>query len=176
MKIRETPLQGAFIIEPELKTDERGYFARTWCEYEFELIGLKVRWVQSNISGNTRRGTLRGLHYQVAPHEEAKLVRCTAGRLYDVIIDLRRESQTYLQYYGVELSARSRTAIYIPEGFAHGFETLEDETEVLYLMSAFYAPESARGVRWNDPLFSIQWPTQPQYIADRDQQYPDYNA
>lgn len=174
MIIRETALKGAYVIEPERKEDERGYFARTWCQHEFEANGLKPSWVQSNMSGNHRKGTLRGMHYQTAPHEEIKLVRCTSGSLYDVIIDLRRHSPTYLQHIGVELSSSNLKMLYIPEGIAHGYQTLEDETEVLYLMTAFYAPESARGVRWNDPLFGIRWPEDPRIISERDQTYPDF--
>lgn len=174
MIFRETALKGAFVIEPERKEDERGFFARTWCQREFEAKGLKASWVQSNMSGNYRKGTLRGMHYQIAPHEEIKLVRCTSGSLYDVIIDLRRHSPTYLKHIGVELSSSNLKMLYIPEGFAHGYQTLDDETEVLYLMTAFYAPESARGVRWNDPLFGIRWPEDDRIISERDQHYPDF--
>ena len=176
MKFREAGLPGAFVVEPELVTDERGYFARTWCEREGAVVGIAVRWVQSNISGNERKGTVRGMHFQIAPHEECKLVRCTMGRLYDVILDLRPGSSTYLKHVGVELSAKNRTMLYIPAGIAHGFQTLEDHTEVLYLMSEFYVPECARGVRWNDPLFNIQWPLPPGSISARDQQYSDYRV
>jgi dTDP-4-dehydrorhamnose 3,5-epimerase len=171
---RETGLQGAFVVEPELIEDERGFFARTWCQREFEAHGLKAVWVQSNLSGNHRTGTLRGLHYQAAPHGEIKLVRCTSGSLYDVIVDLRPESPTYLKHAGIELSSRDRKMLYIPEGMAHGFQTLEDNTEVFYLMSEFYAPECARGVRWNDPIFGIQWPPAVRIISTRDQSFLDY--
>lgn len=174
MIFRETELHGAYIIDLEVAEDERGFFARTWCRREFESQGLKVEWVQSNISGNRRKGTLRGLHYQLAPHEEIKLVRCTAGSVYDVILDLRHDSPSYLRHVSVELSARNRRMIYIPAGVAHGYQTLMDETEVMYLMSEYYAPECARGVRWNDPLFSIQWPSDRRTISVRDQSYPDY--
>ena len=173
MIFRETELKGSFIVEAEPIEDVRGFFARIWCEHEFETKGLKVSWVQSNISGNHRKGTLRGMHYQVAPHEEIKLVRCTSGSIYDVIIDLRHQSPTYLKHMGVELSSRNRKMLYIPEGFAHGYQTLEDNTEVLYSMSAFYATESARGVRWNDPLFGIRWPDDDRIISERDQHYSD---
>lgn len=171
---RETELKGAFVIDTELMEDERGFFARTWCQREFEAHGLKVAWVQGNLSGNHRKGTLRGLHYQAAPHGEIKLVRCTSGSLYDVIVDLRPESPTYLKHVAVELSSRNRTMLYIPEGMAHGFQTLEDNTEVFYLMSASYAPEYAHGVRWNDPMFGIQWPPAVRIISARDQSFPDY--
>ncbi len=171
---REAALKGVFIIDVEPSEDERGFFARTWCRREFEANGLKVEWVQSNISGNRRKGTLRGMHYQVAPHEEIKLVRCTAGRLYDVMIDLRPDSPTYLKHVGVELSAKNRRMVYIPRGLAHGFQTMEDDTEVLYLMSEFYAPECARGVRWNDPAFGIEWPPADRTISQKDGVYADY--
>jgi dTDP-4-dehydrorhamnose 3,5-epimerase len=172
--LRETELTGAFVIEAELIEDERGFFARTWCQREFEAHGLTVVWVQGNISGNHRAGTLRGMHYQMAPHGEIKLVRCTSGSVYDVIVDLRPDSPTYLNHVGIELSSRNRKMLYIPEGLAHGFQTLEDNTEVLYLMSGFYAPECARGVRWNDPIFGIQWPSAVRIISARDQSFPDY--
>lgn len=174
MIFRETDLKGAFVIETEPIEDERGFFARTWCHREFEAHGLKVAWVQGNISGNHRKGTLRGMHYQAAPHSEVKLVRCTSGCLYDVIVDLRPDSPTYLKHIGVELSSRNRRMLYIPEGMAHGFQTLEDNTEMFYLMSAFYAPESGRGVRWNDPMLSIQWPLAGRIISARDESFPDY--
>ncbi|GKS58918.1 dTDP-4-dehydrorhamnose 3,5-epimerase [Nitrospira sp.] len=174
MIFRETPLRGAFVIDVEIRSDERGFFGRTYCEQEFAAHGLAVRWVQCNLSGNVHAGTLRGMHYQVFPHAEAKLVRCSAGRLYDVIIDLRAGSPSYLQHFGIELSARNHTMLYIPEGLAHGFQVLEDHTEMFYQMSAFYNPESARGVRWDDPLFGIRWPIETRIISDRDQAYPDF--
>ena len=174
MIFTETSLKGAFLIEPERLEDERGFFARTWCQREFEAHGLNSRLVQCNISFNKKMGTLRGMHYQVAPYEEARLVRCTQGAIYDVIIDLRPESSTFKQYIAAVLTAQNRTMLYVPEGFAHGFLTLEDNTEVFYQMSEFYAPEYARGVRWNDPAFGIQWPAEVQVISDRDQNYPDF--
>lgn len=158
MKFIETRLKGAFIIEPELIEDERGFFARTWCKKEFDARGLNSNLVQCNISFNRKKGTLRGMHYQVKPHAETKLVRCSSGSIYDVIIDLRRESPTYKKWFSVELSAHNRKALYIPEDFAHGFQTLEDNTEIFYQMSEFFHPESARGARWNDPEFGIEWP------------------
>jgi dTDP-4-dehydrorhamnose 3,5-epimerase len=169
---RATKLEGAFLIEPERKEDERGYFARTFCEREFAGHGLRSRFVQCNTSFNRRKGTLRGMHFQTAPHEEAKLVSCTRGAIYDVIIDLREGSPTYGKHAGETLSAYNGKMFYIPEGFAHGFQTLEDETEVFYQMSQFYHPESARGVRWNDPAFQIEWPPAERIIIARDQEYP----
>jgi dTDP-4-dehydrorhamnose 3,5-epimerase len=170
----ETQLKGAFIIKPERLEDERGFFARTWCQREFEAHGFNSRLVQCNISFNKKAGTLRGMHYQAAPYEEAKLVRCTQGAIYDAIIDLRPESPTFKQYTAIVLTAQNRKMLYVPEGFAHGFLTLEDHTEVFYQMSEFYAPEYARGIRWNDPAFNIQWPADVQVISDRDRNYPDF--
>jgi dTDP-4-dehydrorhamnose 3,5-epimerase len=174
MIFEETPLRGAFVIEVERLEDERGYFARTWCQREFEAHGLRPVWVQCNTSYNVRRGTLRGMHLQAAPHAEAKLVRCTRGSLYDVIIDLRPESPTFKQWFSVELSARNLRMVYVPEGFAHGFLTLEDDTQVFYQMSEFYAAHCADGVRWNDPAFGIRWPAEAEVISPRDSQYPDF--
>ncbi len=168
-------LSGAVVVDIEPLEDERGYFARAWCQREFASNGLTTQWVQSNLSGNKRKGTLRGLHYQIAPHEEVKLVRCIAGSIFDVLVDLRPDSPTYLRHVAVELSAYNRRAVYIPKGIAHGFQTLEDDTEVLYLMSEFYAPECARGVRWDDPLFKISWPTDSRTISARDASYPDFH-
>jgi dTDP-4-dehydrorhamnose 3,5-epimerase len=171
-----TKLAGAYIIEPETIADNRGFFARSWCEKEFAVQGLNSQLVQCNISFNHCRGTVRGMHYQASPYGECKLVRCTAGSIYDVIIDLRPDSATYTQWCGVELTAANRQALYIPEGLAHGFQTLTDETEVLYQMSEFYHPESARGVRWDDPQFQINWPIVDITISDRDRQYPDFQG
>ena len=172
MIFRATKLEGAFLIEPERKEDERGYFVRTFCEREFAEHGLHVRFVQCNLSFNRRKGTLRGMHFQAAPHEEAKLVSCTRGAIFDVILDLRSGSPTYHQHVAEMLSANNGKAFYIPEGFAHGFQTLEDDTEVFYQMSEFYHPESARGVRWDDPAFQIEWPPAHRTIIPRDQEYP----
>ena len=170
----ETTLQGAFIIELDKLEDERGFFARTWCQREFAAHGLNPHLVQCNISFNRQRGTLRGMHYQAAPHEEAKLVRCTRGGIYDVIIDLRAQSPTFKHHIAVTLTAQNYRMLYVPEGYAHGFQTLEDNTEVVYQMSAFYAPDSARGVRWDDPAFGIQWPSAQRIISERDRTYPDF--
>ncbi len=175
MIFHDTPLEGAYVIDPELREDDRGFFARTWCVQEFEEKGLNTNLVQCNISFNKRMGTLRGMHFQAAPYEEAKLVRCTMGSLFDVVIDLRPASETHLQWFGVELSAENRRMLFIPQGLAHGFQTLEDNTEVFYQMSEFYHPECARGVRWNDPLFSISWPFPAPILSDRDASYPDWS-
>jgi len=168
---RETPLKGAFLIEPERKDDERGFFARTWCAEEFAAQGLNPRLVQCSISYNKKKGTLRGMHYQVSPYEEAKLVRCTRGAIFDVIIDLRQSSSTYTKHTTVVLSESNRHMLYIPEGMAHGFQTLEDDTEVFYQMSRVFHSESARGVRWDDPCFNIQWPQADRTISIRDRQF-----
>lgn len=176
MIFTETRLKGAFIIQPEKLEDERGFFARTWCKREFETHGLNSNLVQCNISFNKKRGTLRGMHYQVAPHEEAKLVRCTMGGIYDVIIDLRPNSKTFKQWISVELTAENRKMIYIPEGFAHGLLTLDHNTEVFYQMSESYAPEYARSVRWNDPAFDIVWPAGVAVISEKDKHYPDFTS
>ena len=154
--------------------DERGFFARSWCQKEFEARGLNPRTVQCNLSFNKLKGTLRGMHYQVVPCAEAKLVRCTRGAIYDVIIDLRRESVTYKQHVSEVLSGDNYKALFIPEGFAHGFQTLEDKCEVFYQMSAFYSPEHQRGLRYNDPAFRISWPIEATVISDRDRNYEDF--
>lgn len=176
MIFKETKLKGAFLIEPVRLEDERGYFARTWCRKEFEAQGLNTNLVQCSISFNKKKGTLRGMHYQAASHEEVKLVRCTSGAIYDVIIDMRPESQTYRQWVAAELTVENQKMFYIPEGFAHGLITLQDNTEVFYQISEFYYPDLSRGVRWNDPAFSIQWPMAPTVMADRDRNYPDFTA
>lgn len=167
-------LSGAYLIQMERLSDERGFFARAWCQREFEEHGLNPRLVQCNVSYNKKQGTLRGMHYQVAPYKEAKLVRCTSGAIYDVIIDLRPASPTFLQHIGVTLTADERTMLYVPEGFAHGFLTLVDNSEIFYQMSEFYAPEAAQGVRWNDPCFAIDWPMPVQVISQRDATYADF--
>lgn len=174
MIFTETALKGAFVIEPERLEDERGFFARTWCKREFESHGLGTQWAQCSISFNHKKGTLRGMHFQAAPHAESKLIRCTRGSIYDVIIDLRLDSPTCTQWIFVEMSAQSSKMIYVPEGFAHGFLTLEDDTEVFYQMSEFYAAECAGGVRWNDPTFGIVWPAEVRVINARDNNFPDF--
>ncbi|MCS6776663.1 MAG: dTDP-4-dehydrorhamnose 3,5-epimerase [Chloroherpetonaceae bacterium] len=175
MRFIETELKGAFLIEIEPREDARGFFARAWCEEEFRAHGLCPEIRQCNISFNRYRGTLRGMHYQAAPYGEVKLVRCTMGAVYDVIIDLRPESPTYCRWIGVELSQENRRMLYIPEGFAHGFQTLQDNTELFYQMSEFFHPEAACGVRWDDPVFGIVWPpVERRILSERDQQFPDF--
>jgi dTDP-4-dehydrorhamnose 3,5-epimerase len=177
MVLAETRLRGAYEISLEPHPDERGSFMRIFCAREFEEHGLRFAVAQSNISFNRSRGTLRGMHYQAVPHQEGKLIQCFRGALYDVIIDLRPESPTFRQWIGVELRAvpgRPSNILYAPAGFAHGFLTLEDDTEVFYQMSEFYAPEAARGFRWNDPAFSVSWPAPVRVISDRDRTYPDF--
>jgi dTDP-4-dehydrorhamnose 3,5-epimerase len=170
----ETPVKGAFLMDLEPREDERGFFARTWCERECGERGMNLHVAQCNVSFNTKVGTLRGLHYQAAPFEEAKLVRCTHGSIYDVIVDLRPASPSFKRHLAVVLSGGNRRALYVPEGCAHGFQTLEDDTEVFYQMSAPYAADHARGVRWNDPAFGIEWPATERIMADRDRTYPDF--
>jgi dTDP-4-dehydrorhamnose 3,5-epimerase len=174
MHFKKIKLPGVLLIEPEHHTDERGTFARTWCRREFEQHGISPALVQCNVSYNHKRGTLRGMHYQCSPYEEAKLVRVTRGAIYDVVLDLRPDSPTYRQWAGVGLSAESHKMLYIPEGVAHGFQTLKDGTEVFYQMSEYYHPESARGVRWNDPVFGIEWPEPKPIVAEKDQAWPDF--
>ena len=177
MRFRETPLAGAFVVEIEAHADARGFFARTWCSREFAAHGLDPELVQASISRSALRGTVRGMHLQLPPSREAKLVRCTRGVIYDVIIDLRPSSPAYLRHFAIELSAQSCNALYVPAQLAHGFQTLEDDSEVLYQMSDFYAPELGFGLRWNDPAFGIQWPERDRItILPRDGQYQDFNA
>lgn len=167
----ETSLKGAYIVELDKYEDERGFFARSWCEQEFFSAGLETKLVQCNVSFNKKKGTLRGLHYQIPPQAETKLVRCTRGALYDVIVDLRADSPTFLKWFAVELTARNYRMLYIPQRFAHGFQTLEDETEIFYQMSEFYAPQAARGIRWNDPRLGITWPEGNRTISKKDLEY-----
>jgi dTDP-4-dehydrorhamnose 3,5-epimerase len=171
---RELSLKGSFLIDLEKREDERGFFARTFCKREFEAHGLLTEFVQCNISFNKRKGTLRGMHFQAPPFAEAKLIRCTRGSLFDAIIDLRPSSPTFKQHFTVRLSADGASMLYVSEGFAHGFQTLEDNTEVFYQMSQFHAPDFARGVRWNDPAFGIAWPPADRIIVERDQRYADF--
>ena len=176
MIFAKTRLPGLVLVEPEPQRDERGSFARIWCRREFAGAGLDVAIAQSSLSANRRRGTLRGLHFQRPPHDEVKLVRCIRGAIFDVAVDLRPGSATYRHWQGFELSAENGAALYIPRGFAHGFETLADESEVLYQISAFYAPEASSGVRWDDPAFAIKWPFPPAAISEKDRSWPDYRA
>jgi dTDP-4-dehydrorhamnose 3,5-epimerase len=174
MIFRKTLMNGAYLIDLERMEDERGFFARSWCRREFEAHGLNPGLVQCNISFNRKKGTLRGMHHQDPPHQEAKTVRCTMGAIYDVIVDLRPKSPTFKQHFGVLLTAENRKMIYAPEGFSHGFLTVEDNTEVSYQMSEFHAPECARGIRWNDPGIGIKWPADVIIISERDRNYPDF--
>ena len=174
MRFVESPIGGAFVVEPEPIADDRGFFARTFCRDDFSAHGLNPDLVQCSVSYNARQGTLRGMHYQRKPHEEAKLVRCTMGAIHDVIVDLRPGSRTYRRWHGVQLSADNRRALYIPKGVAHGFLTLQDASEVYYQMAHFFRPESATGVRWDDPAFGIEWPGEVHVISERDRTYPDF--
>lgn len=174
MEFTETEINGLYVVELKKIGDDRGFFARAWCENEFSAQGLASRMVQGNTSYSKHRGTLRGLHYQVAPHEEAKLMRCTKGSIFDVAVDLRPDSQTYKKWYGIELSEQNKKMLFVPEGFAHGYLTLEDETEVYYLVSEFYTPDAERGIRWNDPAINIDWPiTDNLNLTDKDKSWPD---
>jgi dTDP-4-dehydrorhamnose 3,5-epimerase len=176
MIFTDTGIGGVWVVEAERLEDERGFFARTWDTDEVAERGLNPKLAQCSISYNRALGTLRGMHYQVAPHEEAKLVRCTAGAIFDVALDLRPESSTVGEWFGIELSAENRRALYVPEGCAHGFLTLDDGCEVHYQISQSYAPEAARGVRWNDPAFAISWPGEVVVINERDRSYPDFRV
>lgn len=169
-----TRLNGAMLVDLEPREDERGFFARSCCTDEFERHGLCSRFVQCNISFSRKRGTLRGMHYQLEPHAEVKLVRCTAGAIYDVVVDLRPDSPTFAQHIGVTLTATNRRALYVPKGFAHGFQTLADNSEVFYQVSAAYHPASERGVRWNDEAFGIQWPETVTQISAKDSHYQSF--
>jgi dTDP-4-dehydrorhamnose 3,5-epimerase len=171
MTFHETSVQGVFEIHLEPASDDRGFFARCWCEKEWESNGLNPKTVQCNVSFNARQGTLRGIHYQAAPCPETKVVRCTKGAIYDVVVDLRPQSPTFRKWMAVVLTGQNRNMVYVPEGCGHGFLTLEDETEVFYQMSEFYHPELARGVRWNDPAFHISWPVEVKVISERDRTY-----
>jgi dTDP-4-dehydrorhamnose 3,5-epimerase len=171
------PLLGAYLIDLQKYEDSRGFFARAWCEHEFKDQGLQVTWVQANLAYSEHKGTLRGMHYQAAPYAEAKLMRCIRGAMYDVILDLRPNSSTFRHWFGAELSADNRRALYVPEGFAHGYLTLVDHTETFYPVSQFYTPDAEGGVRWNDTAFGIDWPiTEGLILSDKDQSWPDFAA
>ena len=176
MLFQPTKIAGVVQIDLEPVRDERGFFARSWCRDEFLKNGLSGSLSQCNVSGTRAKGTLRGLHYQEEPHAEAKLIRCTKGAIYDVAVDLRRNSRTFRQWVAAELTADNHRMLYVPEGCAHGFLTLEDDCEVFYQMSQFYYPESGRGVRWNDPAFGIAWPGEVHVISERDAAYPDFGV
>lgn len=176
MIFQETKLKGAFVIDIEKHKDERGYFARSWCRKEFKAHGLNPIVVQANVAFSSNKGTLRGMHYQADPYQEAKLIKCLRGKVFDVIIDLRSNSATYCEWFGMELTAEDHTMLYVPEGFAHGYQALLDNTEVFYLVSQFYTPDSERGVRWNDSVFGIEWPvTDDLVISEKDKNWPDYS-
>jgi dTDP-4-dehydrorhamnose 3,5-epimerase len=174
MIFKETTLRGAYIIEPDKREDGRGFFTRIWCRSEFEAQGLNPNFVQANLSYNVKKGTLRGMHYQIAPFGESKLVRCTRGSVYDVIIDLRPASPTFRSWLGAELSATNYKMLFVPEGFAHGFLSLADDAELTYQVSQFYHPESEHGVRYDDPAFGIEWPIEIEVISDKDKGWPDF--
>jgi dTDP-4-dehydrorhamnose 3,5-epimerase len=176
MIFTELPLPGSFVVDIQPMTDERGFFARGWCRREFEAHGLAVEFAQRNIGFSPRKGTLRGMHFQVAPHTEVKLVRCTRGAVCDVIVDLREGSRTFKKWHAVELSADNHRMIYVPEGFAHGYLTETDDAEIYYDTTCFFASESARGVRFDDPAFGIGWPTPPTLISEKDRSYPNFSV
>ena len=174
MRFTATPIQGVYVIDLEPVEDHRGFFARTYCDDEFRARGLETHFAQASIAFTARRGTLRGMHYQREPYGEVKLVRCTRGAVYDAVIDLRPHSATFRQWFAVELTADNRRMLYVPAGFAHGYQTLQDDTEISYQMSTPYHPEAAAGVRWNDPAFGVSWPIDVTVIAERDAAYPDF--
>lgn len=174
MIFEPTGLADAWLIRPEKRGDERGFFARSWCERELAERGLETRIAQANMSRSAEAGTLRGMHFQVPPAGEVKVIRCTRGAVHDVIVDLRPRSPTYLRWYGVRLGSETHEALYVPVGFAHGFLTLEPDSEVHYLVSAFYAPEHERGMRHDDPAFGIEWPSEARVVSDKDRAWPDY--
>lgn len=176
MIFTETPLSGAFTVDLELRRDDRGFFARAWCQDEFERRGLSTRIVQCNTSYNNRTGTVRGLHFQRPPQAEVKLVRCTRGAIWDVIVDLRPESTTYTRWFGAELTADNRRMLYVPENFAHGYITLEPETETFYQVSEFYSPDHEAGIRWDDPAIGITWPIEPVVVSAKDAGHPDFTG
>ena len=172
MQFTPTALEGAMIVDLQRLEDERGFFARSFCRREFDQLGMNSDVVQANVSFNVNKGTLRGMHYQVAPAPETKLVRCTRGSIVDVIVDMRESSPTYRQHIAVELTAENHRALFVPANFAHGFQTLEDNSEVMYLVSGFYTPECERGLRFNDPALNIQWPVPVEHMSDKDTQWP----
>jgi dTDP-4-dehydrorhamnose 3,5-epimerase len=176
MVFSETHLQGAYVVRPERREDDRGHFARVWCREEFAAHKLKAEMVQLNAGFSHRRGTVRGMHFQVTPHAEAKFIRCTRGAIFDIIIDLRETSPTFKKWYGLELTPANGLMLYAPEGFAHGYQTLEDDTEMCYMTSFNYVANSASGVRWDDPAFGIRWPLPVSMISKQDQTWPDFDS
>ena len=175
MEFTETPLAGAWVVDVSPMSDDRGFFARAWCADEFAEHSMEPKLVQANMSHNHMKGTLRGMHYQVSPYEETKFVRCIRGAIYDVIIDLRPESKTYRQWFGAELTAENRKALFVPRGFAHGFQTLSDDAEVFYQVSEFYTPGAESGIRYSDPAFNIKWPEAVTVISEKDANWPDFD-
>ena len=175
MNFKETPLKGAYVIELEKREDERGFFARYYCGREYAEHGLSTPFVQINNSLAVEKATLRGMHYQLQPKAETKVIRCIRGALWDCIIDLRADSNTFCKHFAIELTSDNRTMLYVPNGFGHGFITLTDNTEALYLVDEFYAPELERGIRYDDPKFKIEWPLLPTVVSDKDRQHPDFN-
>lgn len=174
MKFSQTPIPGAYVIDIDKKEDERGFFARSFCAKEFSCHGLETNFIQINNSLSVKKGTLRGLHYQLAPMQEVKVIRCIKGKIYDVIVDIREDSLTFGHSFGVELSEENKTMLYVPKGCAHGFITLEDNSELFYLVSEYYSPQLERGIRWDDPEFSIKWPISPCVISERDLSHPNF--
>jgi len=175
MRFESTPLSGVFVIHLDKRGDERGFFARVFCKEEFAKQGLVTGFVQVKNSRSAEVGTLRGMHYQLGEHAETKVVRCIGGVLYDQVLDIRPESETFGESFGLELSAENRTMLYVPKGFAHGFLTLSEGAEILYFVDAFYSPEFERGIRWNDPRFGLEWPMEPKVVSERDQGHPDFD-
>lgn len=177
MKFTKTGIDGAYVIEIEPHCDDRGFFARAWCHREFETMGIQFNFVQSNIAFSKKKGTLRGMHFQKAPHAEAKFLRCVRGAVFDVMIDLRPDSPTFKKWFGIELTADNHKMVFIPEGFAHGYLTTVDDTEVFYLVSAFYSPDAEGGVRWDDPAFGVKWPmTGNLIISEKDRSLPYFSS
>ena len=174
MQFKTTNIRDVYVVDLDKHNDERGYFARAWCKNEFDKMGLKSTIVQCNLSFNHKKGTLRGMHYQIHPFEEVKMVRCIQGKIFDVVIDLRKDSDTYKQWIGIELSDENHRMLYVPEGFAHGYQTLEDNSIVYYQVTEFYQPGSETGTRWDDPAFKIEWPHKITSISDKDRNHPDY--
>ncbi len=174
LKFTKTDLQGCYLIKMDKKIDERGFFVRTWDNEEFFKNGIDSDFVQCNVSFNKKKGTLRGLHYQESPHQEGKLVRCTKGRIYEVMVDLRKNSRTYKQWESIELDSKDYTELFVPKGFALGMQTLEEDTEIFYQMSQYYKPMHSKGIRWNDPFFKIKWPLEPTIISEKDKNWKDF--
>ena len=176
MKYNSTDIDGLYYVDIDRLKDERGFFGRAFCRQEFEEIGLDSEVCQANISYNESAGTLRGMHYQKSPYQESKFIRCIRGSIYDVVIDLRKNSPTYCHSFGIELNDENRTALFVPEDFAHGFVTLTDDTEVIYMVSQSYVPNAEEGIRWDDPFFAIDWPINPSLVSSKDAQWPDFST